>query len=37
MKGYQRFWIAKKAKAVIKEEDNFNGMYRYKLKMVVSE
>lgn len=37
MKGYQRFWIAKKAKEVIKEEDNFNGMYRYKLKMMVSE
>lgn len=37
MKGYQRFWIAKKAREVIKEEDNFNGMYRYKLKMMVSE
>jgi hypothetical protein len=35
--GYQRFWIAKKAKEVIKEEDNFNGMFRYKLKMIVSE
>lgn len=35
--GYQRFWVAKKAKEVVKEEDSFNGMYRYKLKMVVSE
>lgn len=35
--GYQRFWIAKKAKEVIKEEDSFNGMLRFKLKMNVSE
>lgn len=35
--GYQRFWIAKKAKEVIKEEDSFNGMFRYKFKMIVSE
>ncbi|MBB3841755.1 hypothetical protein FHS57_005784 [Runella defluvii] len=35
--GYQRFWVAKKAKTVLKEEDSFNGMYRFKLKMTVSE
>jgi hypothetical protein len=35
--GYQRFWIAKKAKELIKEEDSFNGAFRYKLKMIVSE
>ncbi|MFN3378250.1 MAG: hypothetical protein ACK41O_02285 [Runella zeae] len=35
--GYQRFWIAKKAKEVLKEEDSFNGRFRYKFKMTVSE
>lgn len=35
--GYQRFYISKKGKEVIKEEDSFNGMFRIKLKMLVSE
>ncbi|GHN00745.1 hypothetical protein WSM22_22340 [Cytophagales bacterium WSM2-2] len=34
---YQKFWISKKAHEVLKEEDMFNGQYRYKLKMAVSE
>lgn len=36
-KGYQKFWISKKSKEVLKEEDSFNGGYRYKLKFAVSE
>jgi hypothetical protein len=35
--GYQRFWIDKKSLEVLKEEDSFNGGYRHKLKMKVSE
>ncbi|MBI3481375.1 MAG: hypothetical protein HY015_00065 [Bacteroidetes bacterium] len=35
--GYQKFWISKKTKEVLKEEDSFNGQYRYKLKFAVSE
>lgn len=35
--GYQRFWISKKKKEVLKEEDLFNNVYRYKLKSEVSE
>lgn len=32
--GYQRFWISKLDRIVIKEEDNFRGNYRFKLKVV---
>jgi len=35
--GYQKFWISKKTKEVLKEEDLFNGIYRYKLKLEVAE
>lgn len=35
--GYQRFWISKKKKEILKEEDLFNGVYRYKLKLEVTE
>jgi hypothetical protein len=35
--GYQKFWISKKDRIVIKEEDNFRGAFRYKLKTLVSE
>ncbi|WP_034682753.1 hypothetical protein [Chryseobacterium piperi] len=35
--GYQKFWISKKTNEVLKEEDLFNGSYRYKLKLNVSE
>lgn len=31
--GYQRFWISKSDKIVIKEEDNFRGNFRYKYKL----
>ena len=34
---YQRFWIDKKNKVVVKEEDFFGGKYRFKIKMEVSE
>jgi len=33
---YERFWISKKTKEVLKEEDFFNHTYRYKLKIGVS-
>jgi hypothetical protein len=35
--GYQRFWISKKTKEVIREEDFFNGRYRFKIKLSVAE
>lgn len=35
--GYQRFWISKSERIVIKEEDNFKGNYRFKLKTKVAE
>lgn len=35
--GYQKFWISNKTNEVIKEEDLFNGRYRYKIKLIVSE
>ena len=35
--GYQRFWISKADRVVIKEEDSFRGTYRYKLKTKVAE
>lgn len=35
--GYQKFWISKKTKEVLKEEDLFNDVYRYKLKLEVTE
>jgi hypothetical protein len=37
MTGYQRFWIAKKTREFIKEEDKIGEYYRIKLRMVVSE
>lgn len=33
---YQKFWIDKKEKVVIKEEDFFSGKYRYKIKLDVA-
>lgn len=35
--GYQKFWISKKQKEVLKEEDSFNNTFRYKLKSEISE
>jgi hypothetical protein len=35
--GYQRFWISKSEKVVLKEENLFRGSYRYKLKTEVTE
>lgn len=35
--GYQRFWISKQSRELVKEEDRFSGFYRYKLKLVVDE
>ncbi len=37
MTGYQKFWIAKKTREFIKEEDKVGDFYRIKLRMVVSE
>lgn len=37
MTGYQKFWIAKRTKEFIKEEDKIGEYYRIKLRMVVSE
>lgn len=34
---YQKFWIDKKSKLVLKEEDLFNNRYRFKLKLEISE
>lgn len=34
---YQKFWIDKKSKLVLKEEDLFNNRYRFKLKLEVAE
>jgi hypothetical protein len=34
---YQKFWIDKKERIVLKEEDLFNNRYRYKLKLEISE
>jgi len=31
--GYQKFWVPKKTKEVLKEEDLFYDVYRYKLKL----
>lgn len=36
-KDYQRFWIDKQNKEVVKEEDFFNNQYRYKIKLEVAE
>lgn len=33
----QKFWISKKSNEVLKEEDEFGGQYRYKLKLAVAE
>jgi len=32
--GYQRFWISRKSRELIKEEDRFLGFYRYKLRLM---
>jgi hypothetical protein len=34
---YQKFWVDKKSKLVLKEEDLFNNRYRFKLKLEVVE
>jgi hypothetical protein len=34
---YQRFWISKKDKEVLKEEDLFHSRYRYKMKLEVTD
>ena len=34
---YQKFWIDKKTRIVLKEEDLFNNWYRFKLKLEVVE
>lgn len=34
---YQKFWIAKKDKVVVREEDFFAGKYRFKIKLAVPE
>ncbi|HTH54864.1 MAG TPA: hypothetical protein VL728_02380 [Cyclobacteriaceae bacterium] len=33
----QKFWISKASNEVLKEEDEFGGRYRYKLKLAVAE
>jgi hypothetical protein len=35
--GFQRFWISKKDRIVVKEEDSFRGAYRFKLKTLLAE
>lgn len=35
--GYQKFWVNKEDNAILKEEDFYNGTYRYKLKLEVAE
>jgi hypothetical protein len=35
--GYQHFWISKKDRELLKEEDRFGNRFRYKLKLNVSE
>lgn len=35
--GYQRFWISKQSREVLKEEDNFGAFYRYKLKLIAHQ
>ena len=32
---FQRFWIDKASRVVVKEEDNFNGQYRSKYLLAV--
>ncbi|MBF2707988.1 DUF3108 domain-containing protein [Flavobacterium soyangense] len=34
---YQKFWISQESNEIVKEEDYFNGSYRYKLKVMFSE
>lgn len=36
-KSVQKFWVAKKTKEVLKEEDSFNNTYRFKLKIKTTE
>lgn len=36
-KAIQKFWISKKTNELLKEEDEFGGRYRYKLKLAVTE
>jgi len=35
--GYQRFWISKQSRELIKEEDSFSGFYRYKIRLMAGE
>jgi hypothetical protein len=34
--GYQRFWISKKTREVLKEADQFPTGFRYKMKIGIS-
>jgi hypothetical protein len=34
--GSQRFWISKKTREVLKEEDQYSGGFRYKMKIGIS-
>lgn len=36
-KSVQKFWISKKTKEVLKEEDSFNNTYRFKIKLKTTE
>lgn len=36
-KSVQKFWVSKKTREVIKEEDSFNNMYRFKIKLKTTE
>ncbi len=36
-KSVQKFWISKKTKEVLKEEDSYNNNYRFKLKLKTAE
>lgn len=36
-KSVQKFWISKKTKEILKEEDSFNNTYRFKIKLKTTE
>lgn len=36
-KSVQKFWISKRTREVLKEEDSFDGTYRFKLKLKITE
>lgn len=36
-KSVQKFWISKKTREVLKEEDSFNNMFRFKIKLKTTE